>query len=145
MFKKVMCLVVCGMMLAGSALAYTVEELDKGGVEIGKINSTKCIVLAKMSVNAYKFGIDTNKISLNRWIENRIKEMKNIHMKMDDGTILEYSQEDIDKTVEIFVNMYNSGVEDRVNHGWKPMLFNRTISSIPMSIGSECVMQNLYE
>jgi hypothetical protein len=145
MFKKVMCLVVCSMMLAGSALAYTAEELDKRSKEIGKVNSTKCIALAKMSVNAYKFGIDTSKISFNRWIENRIKEMKNIHMKMDDGTILEYSQEDIDKTVEIFVNMYNSGVEDRVNHGWKPMLFNRTISSIPMSICSECVMQNLYE
>jgi hypothetical protein len=145
MFKKVMCLVVCGMMLVGSALAYTNEELDKRSVEIGKVNSVKCLVLSKMSVDAYKFGIDTSKISFKHWVERNIKEMKEMSEKMDDGTILEYSQEDIDKTVEIFVNMYNSGVEDRVNHGWKPMLFNRTISSIPMSIGSECVMQNLYE
>jgi hypothetical protein len=145
MFKKVMCLVVCGLMLAGSAFAYTVAEIDKKSEEIGKANSTKCLLLAQFSVDSYKYGVDLAKASFENWIEKGTKELSKQHIKMDDGTVLEYSQEDLDKTIEILTRMYNSGVEDRAKHGRKPILFNRTITSIPMEIGGECTIQNLYE
>ena len=145
MFKKVMCLVVCGLMLAGSAFAYTDQELDKNWKNISHINRAKCIVLTKISVTPYKQGIELSKVSYEGWLKRNLRDLSKVHEKLDTGEVLTYSSDDIDKTEEILTGLYNSGVEDRVKHGWKPRLFNMTINSLPKQIGEECVMQNLYE
>jgi hypothetical protein len=145
MLKKVMCLTICGLMLASSAFAVSGAVLDKRANEIGKVNKYKCLMLASISVTAYKQGIELSKVSYEGWLKRGLRDLSKLNEKLDSNEVVTYSSDDIDKTEEILTKLYNSGVEDRVKHGWKPRLFNMTINSLPRQIGEECVMQNLYE
>jgi hypothetical protein len=145
MFKKVLVILIGCVVVAGSAFAYTDAEIDAAAEKAGKVNSIKCIVLAKGTITAYKSGISQSEAAFKQWRKSWLKEMAEMHEKLDDGTIIEYTKADIDKTDEILTQAYNACVTDVTTHGWKPLLFNRTLDTMPKEIGAECIMQNLYE
>jgi len=147
MFKKVLAGVVLGcVIVSGVALAQDRTELESKMDQIGEERTTKCIVLAKTTVNCYKYGVDLDKNGAHKFMDEIESFLSSAGEQRKEGVKKPnvWSSSDIDKWEDICITSYNAGVNDRVNHGWNPRFFNIAISNYGSDLARTCVMNDYF-